>query len=50
MQQTGLEWIFRLAMEPRRMFRRYLVRGLPFAARLLAAVAWQRLWRQRSAR
>ena len=25
MQDRGLEWIFRLAMEPQRMWRRYLL-------------------------
>jgi N-acetylglucosaminyldiphosphoundecaprenol N-acetyl-beta-D-mannosaminyltransferase len=25
MQQSGLEWLFRLAMEPRRLWRRYLI-------------------------
>lgn len=34
-QRIGFEWIFRLAMEPRRLARRYLVDGLPFAARML---------------
>jgi N-acetylglucosaminyldiphosphoundecaprenol N-acetyl-beta-D-mannosaminyltransferase len=34
MQRAGLEWIHRLASEPRRLARRYLVDGLPFAARL----------------
>jgi N-acetylglucosaminyldiphosphoundecaprenol N-acetyl-beta-D-mannosaminyltransferase len=34
MQRAGLEWAHRLAMEPRRLARRYLVDGLPFAARL----------------
>jgi N-acetylglucosaminyldiphosphoundecaprenol N-acetyl-beta-D-mannosaminyltransferase len=34
MQRAGLEWVHRLAMEPRRLARRYLVDGLPFAARL----------------
>jgi UDP-N-acetyl-D-mannosaminuronic acid transferase (WecB/TagA/CpsF family) len=24
MQRSGLEWLFRLAMEPRRLWRRYL--------------------------
>jgi N-acetylglucosaminyldiphosphoundecaprenol N-acetyl-beta-D-mannosaminyltransferase len=38
-QQLGIEWIYRLAQEPRRMASRYLVHGLPFAARLLAASA-----------
>jgi N-acetylglucosaminyldiphosphoundecaprenol N-acetyl-beta-D-mannosaminyltransferase len=36
MQRIGLEWLHRLAQEPRRLARRYLVHGLPFAARLLA--------------
>lgn len=37
MQAAGLEWVHRLAQEPSRLARRYLVYGLPFAARLLAA-------------
>jgi N-acetylglucosaminyldiphosphoundecaprenol N-acetyl-beta-D-mannosaminyltransferase len=43
MQSTGLEWVFRLISEPRRLFRRYLVDDLPFAVRLLAAAAVARL-------
>jgi N-acetylglucosaminyldiphosphoundecaprenol N-acetyl-beta-D-mannosaminyltransferase len=35
MQRLGLEWLHRLAQEPRRLARRYLLQGLPFAARLL---------------
>ncbi|PZG03146.1 glycosyltransferase [Nonomuraea aridisoli] len=35
MRRAGLEWAFRLACEPRRLTRRYLVNDLPFAARLL---------------
>ena len=31
MQKTGLEWIHRLSQEPRRLFKRYIVHGLPFA-------------------
>jgi N-acetylglucosaminyldiphosphoundecaprenol N-acetyl-beta-D-mannosaminyltransferase len=34
MQATGLEWLHRLMQEPRRLFRRYMVDGLPFAARM----------------
>jgi N-acetylglucosaminyldiphosphoundecaprenol N-acetyl-beta-D-mannosaminyltransferase len=34
MQRSGLEWAHRLAQEPGRLARRYLVDGLPFAARL----------------
>jgi N-acetylglucosaminyldiphosphoundecaprenol N-acetyl-beta-D-mannosaminyltransferase len=36
MQATGLEWVHRLVQEPRRLFRRYIVDGLPFAARMFA--------------
>jgi N-acetylglucosaminyldiphosphoundecaprenol N-acetyl-beta-D-mannosaminyltransferase len=39
MHPLGLEWIFRLVSEPRRLFRRYLVDDLPFAVRLLATSA-----------
>lgn len=35
MQRAGLEWMFRLLREPRRLFRRYLVDDLPYAAGLL---------------
>jgi N-acetylglucosaminyldiphosphoundecaprenol N-acetyl-beta-D-mannosaminyltransferase len=34
LQALGLEWTHRLAQEPSRLARRYLVDGLPFAARL----------------
>lgn len=34
-QRSGLEWLFRLLIEPRRLFRRYLVHDAPYAARLL---------------
>lgn len=44
-QRLGLEWLHRLAQEPRRLFRRYIVDGLPFAARLLASSAWKGLRR-----
>lgn len=43
MQRTGLEWVFRLVSEPRRLASRYLRRDLPFAATLLARSAWQGL-------
>jgi N-acetylglucosaminyldiphosphoundecaprenol N-acetyl-beta-D-mannosaminyltransferase len=41
MQRGGLEWVFRLVSEPRRLVGRYLGRDLPFALRLLAVSAWQ---------
>lgn len=37
LQRSGLEWLYRLAHEPRRLFRRYIVRDLPFAARMFTA-------------
>lgn len=43
MQRAGLEWLFRLASEPRRLARRYLIHDLPFAASLLAGSAARRL-------
>lgn len=41
MQRSGLEWLHRLAQEPRRLARRYLVHGVPFAMYLLTVSAWQ---------
>lgn len=34
MQEHGLEWLFRLAQEPKRLWRRYLVYGSEFVFRL----------------
>ncbi len=42
-QRLGLEWLHRLIQEPRRLARRYLVDGLPFAVRLLLGALRQRL-------
>ena len=42
MQKTGLEWAHRLLLEPRRLFKRYIVEDLPFAFRLFAHAIWQR--------
>ena len=41
--RLGLEWLHRLSQEPRRLFKRYVVHGLPFAARLFAHAAWVRV-------
>ncbi len=45
MQTIGLEWFHRLIQEPRRLFRRYLVDGLPFAARMFGHALRSRLRR-----
>ena len=29
-QRLALEWLYRLCMEPRRMFRRYMIDDMPF--------------------
>lgn len=41
-QRVGLEWLWRLTQEPRRLWRRYLVRDVAFAP-LLAKELW-RYW------
>jgi N-acetylglucosaminyldiphosphoundecaprenol N-acetyl-beta-D-mannosaminyltransferase len=45
MQVTGVEWIHRLLQEPSRLAKRYLVHGLPFAARLFLHSLRQRFSR-----
>lgn len=39
MQKVGLEWSHRLLQEPRRLFKRYIMIGIPFATRLLSRSA-----------
>jgi N-acetylglucosaminyldiphosphoundecaprenol N-acetyl-beta-D-mannosaminyltransferase len=42
LQVLGLEWLHRLSQQPRTLFRRYLIVGPPFAARLLlSALEWR---------
>lgn len=43
MQRAGLEWLWRLGLEPRRLWHRYLVLNPAYLARLIAQKA--RLWR-----
>ena len=43
MRRTGLEWVHRLASEPRRLARRYLVEGIPFGVRLIAWAVGRRV-------
>lgn len=50
MQRTGLEWLHRLTREPRRLAKRYLVEGLPFAAGLAVRCLLRRLRVLRPAR
>jgi N-acetylglucosaminyldiphosphoundecaprenol N-acetyl-beta-D-mannosaminyltransferase len=39
MRRVGLEWAFRLALEPRRLFRRYIIGNPLFIARALSLAA-----------
>jgi N-acetylglucosaminyldiphosphoundecaprenol N-acetyl-beta-D-mannosaminyltransferase len=48
MQDCGLEWAWRLALEPRRLFRRYIIEDLPFAARLALHVAGRKVRARRA--
>jgi len=43
MQKAGLEWLFRLAQEPRRLLRRYLVTNTWFIALVARAALRKRL-------
>ena len=45
MQRHGLEWLFRLASEPRRLCRRYLVTNTVFVAKLGQALLQRRTGR-----
>ena len=42
MQAVGLEWVARLAQEPGRLWRRYLLRDAPFFLRLAPAYLFGR--------
>jgi N-acetylglucosaminyldiphosphoundecaprenol N-acetyl-beta-D-mannosaminyltransferase len=41
MRKWGLEWVHRLLQEPKRLFKRYVVVGIPYAMVLLAISAGQ---------
>ena len=43
MQKTGVEWVHRLCQEPKRLFQRYLIHGIPFCGTLLMGAAWNRI-------
>lgn len=45
MRRCGLEWTHRLAQEPGRLAKRYLLHGIPFAIRLLATSTLERFGR-----
>lgn len=39
--ELGLEWLYRMVCEPRRLWRRYLIEGMPFVGLVLAEKAKQ---------
>jgi len=41
-KKSGFEWLYRLVSEPKRLFKRYLVHGIPFLATTLVISAFQR--------
>jgi N-acetylglucosaminyldiphosphoundecaprenol N-acetyl-beta-D-mannosaminyltransferase len=43
LQRLGLEWMHRLWREPRRLFKRYVVQGLPFGLKLFGWALMRRL-------
>ncbi|MGB1253125.1 MAG: WecB/TagA/CpsF family glycosyltransferase [Candidatus Promineifilaceae bacterium] len=45
MQDNGLEWIHRMAQEPKRLVKRYLFSGLPFCIRLFSVAVSNRFGR-----
>ena len=46
MQKTGIEWVYRLSREPRRLGRRYTATNARFVA--LVAMEWLQRWRSAS--
>jgi N-acetylglucosaminyldiphosphoundecaprenol N-acetyl-beta-D-mannosaminyltransferase len=48
MQRSGLEWLWRLGKEPKRLWKRYLLEDLPFFGMLLRAMV-KRMYAQRQA-
>ena len=43
-KNNGLEWFYRFLAEPKRLFRRYLVQGVPFFISTLMVSGFERLW------
>jgi N-acetylglucosaminyldiphosphoundecaprenol N-acetyl-beta-D-mannosaminyltransferase len=43
MQKCGLEWVHRMWQEPGRLFKRYVIHGIPFAFRLMGAAVLYRV-------
>ena len=46
-QRNGLEWLYRLASEPRRLFTRYAVTNTLFVIGFLRQVVTKEMWERR---
>jgi len=46
MQKTGLEWIFRIAQDPKRLWKRYFVGFFKFGLMILPAIAYYKFKRR----
>jgi N-acetylglucosaminyldiphosphoundecaprenol N-acetyl-beta-D-mannosaminyltransferase len=44
-QHAGMEWAFRFAQQPRRLFERYVQRDMPHLAKVAARTAYERITR-----
>jgi N-acetylglucosaminyldiphosphoundecaprenol N-acetyl-beta-D-mannosaminyltransferase len=44
MQQLGLEWLFRLAVEPRRLWKRYLIGNVQFMVMVFRQLLYPNLY------
>ena len=49
-KKNGLEWFYRLLSEPRRLFKRYLVQGVPFLISTMVVSFFERLWSRENRR
>ncbi len=47
-QKLGIEWLHRLVQEPKRLFRRYIIDGIPFAMVLFLTALFARVTRNGS--
>lgn len=47
-KKTGLEWCYRLCAEPKRLFKRYILTGVPFLITTFAVSAYERHFRSKS--
>ena len=47
-KKSGFEWLYRLVAEPRRLFKRYLVTGIPFLITTIAVSAYERFFQNLS--